>query len=162
PGGLSAAAGLQVGDIVLSVDHHPIFGVPGCTAALYLHPLDQPVVMEIIRGNQSMTLAIPVLEHHEQLDQLSDLPNLQDNLVPELGVFAIDLDKQVQALLSGVRSDSGVVVVAQAVNSSSLHSGLRPADIIRSINKAPIQSLDQLRSILKAMKPGEPIVLQIE
>jgi serine protease Do len=38
PGGPADEAGLEVQDVVLTVDTHPIMGLPGLTAALYLHP----------------------------------------------------------------------------------------------------------------------------
>jgi serine protease Do len=163
PAGTSAAAGLRVGDIVVSVDRHPIFGLPGCSEALYLHPLNQPVSMEVLRGGRTLSLALPVHEHREHLDQLTDVASLQNNLLAQFGVFAVNLDRRVQALLNGVRSESGVVVVAQAASApASVQTGLQPGDIIYAMNRRSIQSLDQLRQALKPMKAGDPVVLQIE
>jgi serine protease Do len=162
PDGLSAAAGLHIGDIVVSIDHRPIFGVPGCTAALYLHPLDEPVAMEVLRGKKTVSLTIPVLEHHEEIDQLADVANLQNNLLPQLGVFVVELNKEVKGVLHGLRSDSGVVVVAQATTSAQVHVDLQPGDVIRTLNRTSIQTLDQLRSVMNGIKPDEPVVLQIE
>ena len=40
--------------------------------------------------------------------------------------------------------------------------GLGAGDVIYSLNKTPIGSLNSLRDALKAMKPGDPIVLLVE
>jgi len=35
-------------------------------------------------------------------------------------------------------------------------------DIIHSLNRAPIKSMDDLRSAFSQLKPGDPVVLQVE
>jgi S1-C subfamily serine protease len=35
-------------------------------------------------------------------------------------------------------------------------------DIIYSVNKTKVESLDQLRAALKALKPGDPAVMLVE
>jgi len=63
-----------------------------------------------------MSFNIPVTVHHDKLDELSELPDLQKNLVRELNVFVTDLDSTVKSALSGARSESGIVVVPRSVN----------------------------------------------
>jgi S1-C subfamily serine protease len=38
PGGPADMAGVKAQDVVVAVDSHPILGLPGLTASLYLHP----------------------------------------------------------------------------------------------------------------------------
>ena len=159
PGGMSAAAGLKVGDIVISVDRHPIDGVPSYRAALYLHPLNRPVEVRILRSGQSLALAIPFVVHQEGLEYPPIGP---DNLLSQLRVFAIDLNEQVRPFLKGLRSDSGVLVVAQSINAASAQTGLQPGDVIRTVNRTTVHSLEQLRTVMSSMREGEPVVLQIE
>jgi len=40
--------------------------------------------------------------------------------------------------------------------------GLAPGDIIYAVNTKPVATLAELRTALDAVKPGEPIVLQLE
>src|SRR6267142_384048 len=61
PGGMAEAAGLQVQDIVLAIDDHPILGLPDFMAALYLHHADQVLKMEVLRGMNRMSLNVPVM-----------------------------------------------------------------------------------------------------
>jgi len=61
-----------------------------------------------------------------------------------------------------VRISSGVVVLGQSLSSNALTSNLHAGDIIHALNRAPIQSAEQLRSALRELKPGAPVVLQIE
>ena len=59
PRGPADTAGLKLRDIVVAVDGRPILGLPGLTAALYLHAPDEAVRMEILRGNEKILLEVP-------------------------------------------------------------------------------------------------------
>ena len=58
PGGPAEAAGLKIGDIVVSADGRLIGTLPAFTAALYLHPLDEVLKLEVLRGTERKTLFI--------------------------------------------------------------------------------------------------------
>ena len=162
PKGPADVAGLKVQDIVVAIDGRPILGLPGLTAALYLHPIDQVVRLEVLRGNQKISLNVPALEDHEKEDHLADFIN-SDNRISRLGVYVMEMDDQLRAAISSdVRIPSGVVVLGQSLDLNALTSTLRAGDIIHAVNGVSIQSVDQLRSALRALKPGDPVVLQIE
>ncbi len=57
---------------------------------------------------------------------------------------------------------AGVVVVGQSPEPGSLRADVRTGDIIRALNRIPIESVEQLKAALQALKPGGPVVLQIE
>jgi serine protease Do len=162
PGGMAEAAGLRVQDIVLAIDDHPILGLPDFNAALYLHPADQVLQIDVLRGVSRMSFNIPVKVYHDKLDELADVPDLQKSLLRELSVFVTDLDGSVKSALAGARSESGIVVVAQAAESRSVDTGLKTGDIIRAIDRTPLQTVTQLQAIVRALKPGDPVVLQVE
>jgi serine protease Do len=162
PGGMAEAAGLHVQDLVLAIDGHPILGLPDFNAALYLHPTDQVLQIDVLRGVSRMSFNIPVKVYHDKLDELADVPDLQKSLLRELSVFVTDLDGSVRSALAGARSESGIVVVAQAAESRSVDTGLKTGDIIREIDRTPLQTVTQLQAIVRALKPGDPVVLQVE
>jgi serine protease Do len=161
PNGPAAAAGIKVQDIVQAIDGRPILGLPGLTAALYLHPPDEAVRVDILRGQQKLTLNVPAFEHHDKEDQLADFID-PGNRIGRLGVYVMDLNDKVAGAMSDVRVPSGVVVLGQSLDLNALTSNLRPGDIIHAINRVPVTSTDQLRAALRDLKPGDPVVLQIE
>jgi serine protease Do len=161
-GATTKAAGLQVGDVIMSVDGRAIRGVPGYNAMLYLHPLDQPLTMVVLRERKRVSLSIPVRKHHDDLDQLPDISNLPKDLVPKLGVFALDLNNEVKSALKTLRSDSGVLVVAQAAAVGTTNTGLKAGDVVRTVNNRPVASLEQLRHALDSFKAGDAVALQVE
>ena len=162
PGGMAEAAGLQVQDIVLAIDDHPILGLPDYMAALYLHRADQVLKIDVLRGVNQMSFNIPVKVYHDKLDELADVSDLQKSLLRELSVFVTDLDVSVRSALADARSESGVVVLAQTAGSRTPDTGLKTGDIIRAIDRTPLQTVSQLQAIVRALNPGDPVVLQIE
>jgi len=162
PGGMADAAGLQVQDIVLAIDDRPILGLPDFMAALYLHPADQVLKIDVLRGMRRISFNIPVKVHHDKLDELSELPDLQKSLLRELSVFVTDLDGSVRSVLASARSESGIVVVVQVAGSRTVDTGLKTGDIIRAIGRTPLQTVSQLQAIVRELKPGDPVVLQVE
>jgi S1-C subfamily serine protease len=69
PGGPADAGGIRAGDIVLSVDGHPILGLPGFTASLYQHPTDQVLKIDVLRGARKLSLDIPAVLAHDRIDR---------------------------------------------------------------------------------------------
>ena len=162
PDGPAAAAGLQIRDIILSADDRRIETLPSLSSALYLHRLDQVVKLEILRGSERKTLYVPAIEHHDQMDQLLDAVNRENSLIPRLGVLAIDLPDDLRSRLGSLRISSGVIVVGRAADLILPDTGLEAGDIIHQLNDTSIDSTGTLRAAVKALKPGDPVALQIE
>ena len=166
PDGPAEAAGLQIGDIILSADDRRIETLPSLSAALYLHRLDQVVKLEVLRGNEKKIINVPAIEHRDQMDQLIDTVTPENNLIPKLGVLAIDIGDQLgdlgTKLKSVLRIPSGVIVVGRAVELVTPETGLQAGDVIHRLNMKPIDSTATLRTAVDSLKAGDPVVLQVE
>jgi len=143
------------------IQGRPILGLPGLTAALYLHAPDEAVRMEILRGNEKILIEVPALQSHDKADQLADFidPNSR---IGRLGIYVMEFDDRLRAAMPDVRIPSGVVVLGQSLDVNALTGDLHAGDIIHAVNQARIQSVEQLRSTLRQLKSGDPLVLQIE
>jgi serine protease Do len=162
PDGLAGAAGLQIEDIVVAIDDRRIADLPEFVAALYLHPADQVIKIDVLRGATPMSFKVPVTMYHDSTDELADAPDLQKELIWQLSVFVTQLDQRVKALLHTAGSDTGIVVIAQAGGPHNVDTGLQPGDIICAIAHTPLQSVSQLQVTLSTFKSGDPVVLQVE
>jgi len=162
PGGPAEAGGLKIGDIVVRADGRLIGTLPAFTAALYLHPLDESLKLEILRETERKTLFIVALEMKDAMDALPDLANARENLVSRLGILALDLNDELRSLLGDLRNPSGVVVVGRVADFMSSATGLQTGDVIHSVNQTAIDSLSSLRAVLNQIKPRDPVVLQVE
>lgn len=162
PDGPAAAAGLKIQDIILDADDRRIETLPSLESALYLHRLDKPVKLDILRGEERKTIYVPAVEHRDAMDQIMDNINPENSLVPRLGVLAIDLTDELRQQLTSLRVPSGVIVVGRAADLILPDTGLQAGDIIHTLNGTPVDSVDQLRSITHDLKIGAPVALQIE
>jgi serine protease Do len=161
-GGFAQVAGLEVGDIVTTVDGRPIDSLPPFIEALYLHPIDRAMTIEVLRGQKQLSVVVPVTVYHESVDDLADLPDLQRTFISELSIYVSDWDDKVKPLLHGDQADSGVVVIAQAAVQNAVDTGVEPGDIIRTINRTLLRSVSQLQATVRQLKSGDAVVLQIE
>jgi serine protease Do len=162
PGGPAAAADLQVQDIVLTADDRRIETLPQLSSALYLHRLDQVLKLEVLRGQEKKTLYIPAIEDRDQMDQLFDSADPEKNLIPRLGVLAVDLTPELRNQIGTLRISTGVIVLGRAADLIMPDTGLQTGDVIHALNTTPISSMDSLRAAVLKLKTGDPVVLQVE
>jgi serine protease Do len=162
PGSPADAAGLKRRDIVQGIDGRPIDSLPKYAALMYLHKRGEPVQMEILRGDKTMTLNITPEPVNTGVESLEDLVRPEDSLVAPLGIFVVPLSPEVRQLIGGARSESGVVVAGLLDNEPQIYADLGEGDIIRSINQKPVLKATDLRSAIAGLKPGDPAVLEIE
>jgi len=161
-GGFAHIAGLEVGDIVTAIDGRSIDDLPSFMEALYVHPPDQVLKIEALRGEKELSVVVPVTVHQDKVDDFNDVPDLQRTFIPKLSTFVSELDDALKPFLRDHDDDSGVVVIAQAAGSNATDTGVQPGDIIRAINRTALQSVSQLQATARQLKWGDAVVLQIE
>jgi len=162
PSGAAKAAGVEPGDIIDSFDGKPIYGLPGLMRAVFVHPIDQPVTLKLLHGEETYSLEIMAKESSRTTDQLSELAMSDKGLVRRLGIIGTDIDDKIRKIMPHLRSDAGVVVGARIQDATSADSGLKAGDIIRRLNRIQIDSLDTLKKAVRALKAGDPVALQVE
>lgn len=162
PDGPAEKAGLKIGDVVLGIDRQPVDSLPIFTLALYLMNQGTSAKLEILRGKQKLNLDVPVFEPKQDRARLAELSVPQRDVIPHLGIIGATITPKISELLGELRSPSGVVVTGTIVNRLAVDSGLLVGDVIHSLNRTPITSVDGLRSAFSQLKPGEPGALQIE
>jgi serine protease Do len=161
PGAPADVAGVEVQDIITSVNGKPVDSVPALTLAFSTRQDGDVVTLGIVRGTQMLSLKATVTEQPHELDRLGDLSDANKSAVRRLGVVAIDIDDTTKALVPGLRIPSGVLVAARR-GESDVDTPLVTGDVIHAINKFNVRSLDGLRVLLDGLKAGSTITLQIE
>jgi serine protease Do len=161
-GGPAEAAGLHAKDIVTAIEGRVVDSLPKYTAFLYVHKRDAPIKMDVLRGDKRLTVSVSAVNAPPMIENLSDLINPQRDLIASLGIFVIDLkNSQVGAMLN-LRSDHGVLVAGLLGGEPAVAADLSSGDVIRAVNSIPLEGSRQLRQILGDLKPGDPVVLEVE
>jgi serine protease Do len=162
PKGPGETAGLKVQDVILTLDGKPVINVPQFDAAFQYRMDPAPLQLEIIRGTEKVSLQVPVVEQKDEMDRLADSLDPAKDLVPKLGILGVQIDKEIAAMVPDLRMASGVIVAARTAYGAMVDSGLETGDVIHALNGTTIISLDTLSTSIQQLKPGDPVVLQIE
>ena len=161
PGGPAEKVGLQVGDILVSMDGQPTDNLPTVVYNFRLRDSTDPVKLVILRGKEQQTLSVPAVEQRSDFDSVAAQADPEKNLIPELGILGIEIDPRIAAAAAGLRGPNGVIVAARAAGATS-EVPLLPRDVIRSLNNRPIASLQDLKEAIKRSTRGATMTLQIQ
>jgi S1-C subfamily serine protease len=119
------------------------------------------VKLVVLRGTVEQTVRVTAVEERSEFDAVSAAIDPQKNLVPELGIIGVEIDPRIASAAKGLRDPLGIIVMARAAGATS-DVPLQARDVIRSLNNRPTPTLYGLRELLKALKPGSPVTLQIQ
>lgn len=162
PGGPAEAAGLRPGDIIHSLDGKRMENGRQFDVNVYRRAIGETIRLEVLRGGERRTHSVSVVERADDPSRFARLVSPEHNLIPRLGVLAIDLDGELANLLPELRLPSGALVAAVASVERAWEEGFEAGDVIHSLNGAPIGTVAALRSAASALKPGDAVVAQVE
>jgi serine protease Do len=161
PGGPAEAAGVRVGDILLTIDGRNADSLPYVAFHTLSRSAGEKIRFEVLRGTMQIGFDITLKEHPHEMDQVSALADPEKSLVSQLGILAVEIDKNIASMIADLRDPYGIIVAARAAGTAG-EIPLTAGDVIRSFNGEPMTTLDRLRAALKALPRNAPIVLQIQ
>ena len=162
PGGPAETAGLKVGDVVKSANGRDMEDAGHLEEAIYHLGLSQSVDLVVIRESMTINIKVAVHESEDDPERFADMVDPNKNLVPQLGILAIELNEKLTDMLPELRHEYGIVVAARSANAPYSGASLELGDVIYEINHSPTLTIKFLRDRLNAMKPGDSVVLQVE
>jgi serine protease Do len=161
PGSPAEAMGVKTGDVLVSMDGQPADNLPSVSYFFRLRDSSESVKLVVLRGTAQETLNVPAVEIKSALDDVSGTADPEKNLVQQLGILGIEIDRKIAAMAKGLRDAYGIIVAAKAAGATT-EVPLAVGDIIRNINGKQMTGLEMLRSNLRALPAGSPVTLQIQ
>ena len=154
------AAGVRVGDVLLTVDGRMPDSVPYVSFRLMSVEVGAKVHLEVLRGKEKLAFNVPVVEPPHEMDQIASLADPEKNLVRPLGIIGVEIDQKIAAMAQDLRDPFGIIVVARSSEGTDIP--LTTGDVIRTLNGQPMTTVERLRAALQSLQPGAPVVLQIQ
>jgi serine protease Do len=159
-GSPAAEAGIQVGDIVLTFDGHPVERSSDLPPIVGATKVGSRVPVEILRDGRSVTLQILTAELPEEgeMELASGTPS-ESTTANKLGLLVKDLSDEERATLE--LDDEGVLV--EEVEEGPAHeAGVRPGDVILMLNNKKIASREQLGEIADELPSGKAVSILVQ
>lgn len=145
PGSPAAEAGIEPGDVIVRIDDAPVENVRSLRLAVAGRSPESTVKLTLVREGRERTLSVTLGELPDELQPPSS----------ESGTSSFLEDVQVRELTPPLRRQlgleedvEGVLVAHVGPGGSAEEAGLRRGDVIVSVNRRPVHSVEALRSVV--------------
>lgn len=158
PGLPAAKAGIELGDVITTIDSHPIRDAGQLTALLAeQYRPGQKVNLGIVRYGKRMNIEAELATFAPAVTTAREPERPRARGVSVLGFQATELTPQIARQMD-VQATNGVVITdIDPVGSARGFVG--PGTVIEQINGKPVRSLDDLDRAAQQVKPGDAVSL---
>jgi len=139
----AAKAGIQPGDVVVSVDGKPVDTPESLDYRLATLPLGSNAEIEVLRNGEPTKLSLTIEKAPEGAGEKLQIQGRG----PFSGATVSDLTPAVLQRMRLPVTETGVVVTDVARNSPAARMGLKTGDIVRELNGEPIKTAAQFKSL---------------
>ena len=149
----AAKAGIDEGDIILSIDGLKITDITGYQLKMNEISVDQSITMEIIKkGDKRLVSLKTALFPLERAEELAN---------QRMGITVTDLDEQTRAKY-GIQTRTGVLIINIRQGSHLDRIGVRPGDIIHQIDEDRVNNLAAFKASIVKYRNKPAVVLLIQ
>ena len=161
----AAAAGLKPGDILTTLNGKPLRDTRQIAVQMFRETPGEVVHLGVLSGQAAQTVRtvdLTVAESSRQAASLFDPAKADQDVVPRLGVLVVPINAEIAKSLESQRQPGGLVVIAKTYGGSAEAIGLEVGDILYTVNRTKLDSVETLKAFMANLKPGDPVVLQVE
>src|SRR5579883_746997 len=165
-GGPADKAGMKVDDIILGMNGRPIKDGDDLIARVADTPVGSTITLNADRDGKKMDFKVTTADRAQiWADRVGpQTPAAPDTSKPEtptsvkFGIYPRPASEEERELTP---DKHGVTVTRVEPGSFAEEIGLQERDIIVSINRQPVSSVDDIRKIQSTLKPGDAVAFRI-
>jgi serine protease Do len=164
-------AGLKADDIIIAMGGKPVKNGEDLVSRVSETPVNSNINVTVDRDGKHMDFGITVLDRAEVFKDRPEFaelhaPQSEEPAKPEEPrqyKFGIKLHALTDSERSSMDLDAkgGLLVQSVDVDSFAEDIGLMEKDVILSINRQPVTSVDDVKRIQGTLKPGDPVAFHI-
>mmetsp|Transcript_24614 Transcript_24614/g.31534 ORF Transcript_24614/g.31534 Transcript_24614/m.31534 type:complete len:473 (+) Transcript_24614:109-1527(+) len=155
----AAAAGFKAGDVILEFDGKDVEASSDLPPIVGRTMVGKEVDVKIMRDNKRQTLQVSIEELPEE-EELASNSGKQGRFVDSrLSVEVADI-KPAQRDKLGL--ETGGVIVTKVEKGPAINAGVRPGDVILSLNNVELNDAHQFVEVAKELPAGKPIPILIQ
>jgi len=160
PDGPVAKSDLKAGDIITAVDGQKVGTPQQLRSEVRGKKIGQPIALDVYRKGLAIQVKVSPGEWVQQTPEIVKAKATSDSLtpLPTFGVTVQNLTPDVAARL-GVSSGEGVLVASVDRNSPAARKGVKPGDVITSVDEQPTNTPKQFTAALKKADIKKGILL---
>ncbi len=167
-GGPADKAGLKPEDVIVAMNGVPIRNGDDLVARVADTPVGEEVVITVDRGGKKMDFHVVVGDRMKvwaddprfsQYKQQAE-PQQEETSGAKFGIYVRNLTPRELDEMK-LEAEGGVIITRVELGSMADDIGLRENDVILSINRKPVTSVDDLKSIQQTLKSGDPVAFRV-
>ena len=151
PGSAAAKAGLKSGDVILSVNGQPIVQAGQLSSRIALSAPGERVTLKVWRDKAARELQATLGSAEPEREQRAAGDEPDDGTRLGLALRPLEPAEKRRAKL-----EHGLVV--EEAEGAAARAGVSPGDVVLAVNGQPVDSVEQLRAVLKS-KPKNVALL---
>lgn len=157
PGGPAEEAGIKEGDVIVSFDGKKIREMKDLPIIVASTPVGKIVTVEVIREGKKKRFEVKIAELDKEIEE----GETQIEEKRDLGITVDEVTPSMARQL-GLTDERGVVVVRVESNSPAEEAGIERGDVIRAINREPVNDVETYREKIRQHKKGDVILFHVK
>jgi serine protease Do len=158
PGSPAAKAGIRQGDVIVGFNDESIKSSHDLPAIVAKTPVGETASITLHRDGKTQKVPVTVAKlPSEKVAREESSPEGQSQWGMQLQEMTPQMARQ-----HGLSNESGVIVVGVQPGSPAERAGLQRGDLIREVNRQPVQSVQEVRDAIAKAESQDSLVLLVK
>lgn len=151
-------AGIKVNDIILSVNNKPVATSRELSRTIASVGVGKKTTITVLRNGKEKKITVKTAKREDARMMAKQEPKQDD----ELGLTVRPLDQELAGRFGFDETEKGLFVTGVKAGSKAEEAGIQQGDLIKEINRRPINSVRDFREELDEVEKGETIRLLLK